>query len=143
VSCNLSLLCCIYNLGLYLIVWRSMLCLLNVCCRQGQLTSLTGLAHRSDRCCVCRKSGRSDWFQESVRPVLCCFLSFFILLCVISCHMHHVYLYDTFTLVSTPQIERYRGNSVILTEYVQMACLGHFQNFSGNAHFQGELLIYL
>jgi hypothetical protein len=57
---------------------------------------------------------------------LCCFLSLFILLCVISCHIHHIYLYDTFTLVSTPQIERYRGNSMILIEYVQMACLGHF-----------------
>jgi hypothetical protein len=77
-------------------------------------------------CNVCRKSGRLDWFQELVRPVLCCFRSFFILLCVISCHMHHVYLYDTLTLVSTPQIERYMGNSMILIEYVQMACLGHF-----------------
>jgi hypothetical protein len=51
--------------------------------------------------------------------------------------MHHVYLYNTFTLVGTPQIERYRGNSMILIEYVQMACLGHFWNFSGNARFQG------
>jgi hypothetical protein len=57
--------------------------------------------------------------------------------------MHHVYMYDTFTLVSTPQIERYRGDSMILIEYVQIVCLGHFQNFSDNAHFQGELLIYL
>jgi hypothetical protein len=32
---------------------------------------------------------------------------------------------------------------MILIEYVQMACLGHFRDFSGNAHFQGELLIYL
>jgi hypothetical protein len=47
-------------------------------------------------------------------------------------------MYDTFTLVSTPQIERYRGDFMILIEYVQMACLGHFQNFSGNAHFQGS-----
>jgi hypothetical protein len=50
----------------------------------------------------------------------------FILLCVISYHMHHVYLYDTFTLVSAPQIERYRGSFMILIEYVQMVCLGHF-----------------
>jgi hypothetical protein len=57
--------------------------------------------------------------------------------------MHHIYLYDTFTLVRNPQIERYRGSSMILVEYVQMVCLGHFQNFSGNAHFHGELLIYL
>jgi hypothetical protein len=40
--------------------------------------------------------------------------------------MHHVYMYDTFTLVSTPQIERYRENSMILIEYVQMVCLEHF-----------------
>jgi hypothetical protein len=26
---------------------------------------------------------------------------------------------------------------MILIEYVQMACVGHFQKFSGNAHFQG------
>jgi hypothetical protein len=26
---------------------------------------------------------------------------------------------------------------MILIEYVQMACLGHFLNFSANAHFQG------
>jgi hypothetical protein len=32
---------------------------------------------------------------------------------------------------------------MVLIEYVQMVCLGHFQDFSGNAHFQGELLIYL
>jgi hypothetical protein len=32
---------------------------------------------------------------------------------------------------------------MILIEYVQMACLGHFQNFSGDTHFQGELFIYL
>jgi hypothetical protein len=57
--------------------------------------------------------------------------------------MHHVYLYDTFTLVSTSQIERYRGNSMILIESVQMVSLGHFQNFSGNAHFHGEFFIYL
>jgi hypothetical protein len=52
-------------------------------------------------------------------------------------------LYDTFRLVSTPQIERYRGSSMILIEYVQMTCLGHFRDFSGNAYFQGELLISL
>jgi hypothetical protein len=54
------------------------------------------------------------------------FCPLFILLCVISCHMHHVYLNDTFTLVSTPQIERYRGSFMILIEYVQMVCLSHF-----------------
>jgi hypothetical protein len=27
---------------------------------------------------------------------------------------------------------------MILIEYVQMTCLGQFQNFRGNAHFQGE-----
>jgi hypothetical protein len=32
---------------------------------------------------------------------------------------------------------------MIIIEYVQMVCLGHFRNFSGNAHFQGEHLIYL
>jgi hypothetical protein len=135
VSCNLSLLCCIYNLGLYLIVWRSMLCLLNVCCWQGQLTSLTSLAHRSDRCCICRKSGRQTSFRNRSDRY-----------CVTSCPFSFscvLFLYDTFTLVSTPQIERYKGNSMIHIEYVQMACLGHFWNFSGNAHFQGELLIYL
>jgi hypothetical protein len=79
---------------------------------------------------------QSDWYCVASCPL-------FILLCVISCHMHHVYLYDTFTLVSTPQIERYKGSSMILIEYVQMACLGHFLDFSGNARFQGELLIYL
>jgi hypothetical protein len=32
---------------------------------------------------------------------------------------------------------------MVLFEYVQMAYLGHLKYFSGNAHFQGELLIYL
>jgi hypothetical protein len=27
---------------------------------------------------------------------------------------------------------------MILIEYVQMECLGHFSDFSGNAHFQGS-----
>jgi hypothetical protein len=73
----------------------------------GSQVGQTGVGNRSDRYCVAS-------------------YSFFILLCVISCHMHHVYLYDTFTLVSTPQIERYRGSSMILIEYVRMMCLGHF-----------------
>jgi hypothetical protein len=51
--------------------------------------------------------------------------------------MHHIYLYDTFTLVITARIERYRGSSMIPIEYVQMARLCNFQNFSGNAHFSG------
>jgi hypothetical protein len=129
---------------LYLSVWRSMCCL-------------------SPVLLLIRSANRSNWFHRlvrlmwgvqevrSVRPVvrigqtgfLCCVLSFFILLCVNSCHMHYVYLYDTFTLVITPQIERYRGSSMIPIEYVQMACLGNVQNFSGNAHFSGELPIYL
>jgi hypothetical protein len=27
---------------------------------------------------------------------------------------------------------------MIRIEYVQMVCLGHFQNFCGNAHYQGS-----
>jgi hypothetical protein len=118
VSCNLFLLCYIYNLGLYINVWKSMFCLLSV-------LLLTRLANWSNQFPT---PFRPVWcVQEvkSVRPVVrnsqtnfVMLPIFFILLCVNFCHMHHVYLYDTFTLVSTPRIEGYRRSSMILIEYV-------------------------
>jgi hypothetical protein len=32
---------------------------------------------------------------------------------------------------------------MILIEYVQMVCLGHFRDFSGNAHFRGGGFSYI
>jgi hypothetical protein len=103
-----------------------------------------------------RSANRPNWFSTPVRPVLhlqevrtarlvsrtgqtgimLLPVFFHSLVCNLLPYASRIPIWH-FTLDSTPQIERYRGNSIILIKYVQMACLGHFWNFSGNAHFQG------
>jgi hypothetical protein len=56
-----------------------------------------------------RSANWSNQFAAPIRPVCVLFSALFILLRAITCHLHHVPLYDTFTLVCPHNLRNIRG----------------------------------